>query len=555
MASVSFHHGTRVFQSGETPVLVRTAQTAVVGLIGTAPDADATKFPLNKPIQILRPSDALGLGEDGTLMNAIDSIFDQIGCPVIMVRVAEGETTAETWANLVGSQVAFTGVHAFRRAKPDGLYKPKLLHAPGFTQTSPPDGIASIAVTNGGGGYPATGTTVTVTGSGGAGAEARAVVEEGAVTSILVTKPGYGYTGEVTVTISDGVVAATATATVADGEVTAITVTNGGSGYKTAPAVSFSGGSGNGATATATIVDGVVTAIAVTNGGSGYSSTPTVTVAGGASGATATANKGSVMNPVVAEMMGVAESLKAMCYVDGPDSTDQAAVQYRGLINSGRVFVCDPKVLKFDIVEAINIPRPSSSIFVARQAKMDLEQGFWWAGSNTEIAGIVGTNRPIEYGLQSNYLNEHRINTIVNIDNTGFRTWGVWTCDSDPLWQFVSVRRTADAINEAIESAYLEFVDRPFSKANLKFMIEAGRAFLRTMELEGAILPGHDVWLLDSNTDVELAQGIVKLGIKFEPPAPMTDLRITSHRNIVSYTLLLNQVAQEISSGAMAAYA
>lgn len=477
MASVSFHHGTRVFQSGETPLLVRTAQTAVIGLIGTAAAADAIKFPLNKPIQLLRPADAEGLGADGTLMEAIDSIFDQVGCPIVMVRIEEGVDAAETWGNAVGNQVSFTGVHAFRRAKPDGLYKPKLLLAPGLTQTSPADGIASVAVGVAGSGYLQDTTVVTVAGStGGEGAELEAVVTAGAISAILVKKPGYGYAGILTVTIT-----------------------------------------------------------------------------GAGANATATATTGSVVNPVVAELMGVAEQLKAIAYVDAPDTTDQAAVQYRGLINSGRIFVCDPKVLKWDNDLDLYAPQPSSPIFAARQAKMDLEQGFWWAGSNTEIAGIGGTNRPIEYGLQSNYLNENRINTIVNIDNTGFRTWGVWTCDSDLLWQFVSVRRTADAINEALERAYLEFVDRPFSKANLKFMIEGGRAFLRTMELEGAILPGHDVWLLDSNTNEDLAQGIVKLGVKFEPPAPMVDIRITSHRNIASYTLLLNQVAQEIASGALAA--
>lgn len=474
MASVSFHHGTRVFQSAETPVLVRTAQTAVIGLIGTAEDADAVKFPLNKPIPILRPQDADGLGSDGTLADAIDSIFDQVGCPIVMVRVEEGATVAETWANLVGSQVAFSGVHAFRRAVSDGLYKPKLLLAPGFTQTSPADGIASIAVTAGGTGYVDGTTVVAIAGTGGVGAEARAVIEAGVITSILVTKPGYGYTGTITVTIT-----------------------------------------------------------------------------GAGTGAAATATKGATINPVVAELMGVAESLKAMAYVDGPDTTDQAAVQYRGLINSGRIFICDPKVLKFDTELAVNVPQPSSPIWAARQAKMDLEQGFWWAGSNVDVAGIVGINRPIEYGAQSNYLNENRVNTIVNINNTGFRLWGVWTCDSDLLWQFVSVRRTADAVNEALEAAYIEFVDRPFTKANLKFLIEAGRAYLRTMELEGAILPGSDVWLLDSNTDEELAQGIVKLGVKFEPPTPMVDVRITSHRNIAAYELLLNQVAQEISSGSL----
>ncbi|MDV2968924.1 phage tail protein, partial [Nitratireductor aquimarinus] len=98
MASVSFHHGTRAIQSAETPVIVRSARTAVIGLIGTAEDADDTKFPLNKPVQLLRPRDAEGIGADGTLPGAIDSIFDQVGCPIVMVRVAEGADTPATWA-------------------------------------------------------------------------------------------------------------------------------------------------------------------------------------------------------------------------------------------------------------------------------------------------------------------------------------------------------------------------------------------------------------------------------------------------------------------------
>jgi phage tail sheath protein FI len=129
MSSVSFHYGTRVFQSGEIPVPVRTAQTAIISLIGTAPDAYDVKFPLNKPILILRPSDAEGLVADGALTEAINSIFDQVGCPIILVRVEEGATTPETWANAVGSQVAFSGVHAFRRASP-AADAPRLFHRP-----------------------------------------------------------------------------------------------------------------------------------------------------------------------------------------------------------------------------------------------------------------------------------------------------------------------------------------------------------------------------------------------------------------------------------------
>ena len=150
----------------------------MIGLIGTAPGADAVKFPLDKPIRILRPSDAVGLGADGTLPDAIDSIFDQAGCPIVLVRVEEGVTMPATWANAIGSPVSFSGVHAFRRASSDGLYKPKLLLAPGLTQAAPADGVASITVTAPGGGYQPDKVTVTIGGTG-SGAQARAVVGDG----------------------------------------------------------------------------------------------------------------------------------------------------------------------------------------------------------------------------------------------------------------------------------------------------------------------------------------------------------------------------------------
>lgn len=476
MASVSFHHGSRVFESSETPMLVRLAQTAVIGLIGTAPDADPERFPLNKPIQILRPQDAARLGKTGTIIKALDSIFDEIICPVIIVRIENAETSAALWSNAIGDQVQFTGVHAFRRAALMGLYKPKLLIAPGLTQSASADGIASINLVNRGLGYKEDTTKLTITGTG-TGAEASALIgDNGEITSIIISKPGFGYTA-----------------------------------------------------------------------------TPVVTIEGDGTGATADANIGATMNPVVAEMIGVATKLRAHFYADGPDTTDEAAVQYRGLINSDRVSVCDPKVLKYDTENLYNVPEPSSAKYAAAQAAMDLSQGFWWAGSNVAVSGIVGVNRPVEYGTQSNYLNENRVNTIVNIDNEGFRLWGVWTCSSDLMWQFTPVRRTADTINEGIEKAYLKFVDKPFSTANLKFMIEGARSFMKLMESEGAILPGWNVWILDTNTDEEMVQGIFKLGVKFEPPAPMVDIRVTSYRNIASYTLLLNKVAQEISSGSLSA--
>jgi hypothetical protein len=76
-----------------------------------------------------------------------------------------------------------------------------------------------------------------------------------------------------------------------------IAITAAGSGYVTAPAVSFTLGSGDttglGAAATAVLTGGVVTAINITEAGTGYTVTPTVVIGappGGGVQATATAS-------------------------------------------------------------------------------------------------------------------------------------------------------------------------------------------------------------------------------------------------------------------------
>jgi hypothetical protein len=68
--------------------------------------------------------------------------------------------------------------------------------------------------------------------------------------------------------------------------VASVTLTNAGSGYRLPPAVSFSGGAGNGAAASATLR---VNSVTLSNRGSGYTSPPSVSFSGGAgSGAAVT---------------------------------------------------------------------------------------------------------------------------------------------------------------------------------------------------------------------------------------------------------------------------
>ena len=112
---------------------------SVVGLIGTAPEADAAVFPLDTPI-FMYSDDAVkrtALGTQGTMHDALTLINAQLGefqvaAKVVVVRVEEGDTVNETIANIVGNGIS-TGLEAFVQAGPLLGVIPRLICAPGFT--------------------------------------------------------------------------------------------------------------------------------------------------------------------------------------------------------------------------------------------------------------------------------------------------------------------------------------------------------------------------------------------------------------------------------------
>jgi phage tail sheath protein FI len=112
---------------------------SVVGLIGTAPEADLAVFPLDAPVFLYSDDAAkrIALGTEGTISDALTLINAQLGefqvaAKVVVVRVEEGGTVAETIANIVGDGIA-TGLEAFVQAGPLLGVIPRLICAPGFT--------------------------------------------------------------------------------------------------------------------------------------------------------------------------------------------------------------------------------------------------------------------------------------------------------------------------------------------------------------------------------------------------------------------------------------
>lgn len=456
----TFLHGVEVLELDTGIRPIRTVRSAVIGLVGTAPDADFNKWPANTPVMVTRRGEMTGLGQTGTLYKALDLIYDQAGAVVVVVRVEEGNTEGDTINNVVGGINELTGeyegVHAFLAAENAVGFAPRILIAPEFTHQRRSNSILSIAVSNQGAGYTSV-PAVTVTGGGGSGAVVRAIL---------------------------------------------------GTGANSGKVVEF-------------IID---------NAGQNYSSAPTITIApppaGGTQAVAGTVNRGPVRSEVLSEMLGIAQRLRAVIIADGPNTTDAAVIQMADDFGSDRIYVIDPWIIRNG--ESF----PASPCVAGLINKVDNERGFWWSPSNNEINGIEGTSRAIDFALgdytsRANLLNGLKIATIVR--EQGFRLWGNRSLSMDPKYAFLSVRRTADMVNESILRSHLWAVDRCITATYLEEVQESVRAYLRSLQARGAIL-GGDVWVdPELNDPVTISNGQVYFDFEFTPPYPAERVSFRSH--------------------------
>lgn len=133
---MAFKHGITVTEITSGARTLTAISTAIIGLVATAADADATTFPLNKPVLIADIDAAIGkAGVDGTLARSLRAIADQARPILVVVRVEEGADAAETASNVIGTVTAEgvkTGMQALLDAKSLLGVKPKILGTPGL---------------------------------------------------------------------------------------------------------------------------------------------------------------------------------------------------------------------------------------------------------------------------------------------------------------------------------------------------------------------------------------------------------------------------------------
>ncbi|HEH9401955.1 TPA: phage tail sheath protein [Aeromonas sobria] len=134
MALDQFHHGVRVVEVSEGNRTISTVATAVIGMVCTSEDADATYFPLDKPVLIANlPAAIAKAGSEGNLKKSLQTIYDTVNTIVIVVRVAKGADAAALTSNIIGTikpDGSYTGLKALERAAPVTTVKPRILCVP-----------------------------------------------------------------------------------------------------------------------------------------------------------------------------------------------------------------------------------------------------------------------------------------------------------------------------------------------------------------------------------------------------------------------------------------
>lgn len=283
---------------------------------------------------------------------------------------------------------------------------------------------------------------------------------------------------------------------------------------------------------------------------------------------------GSGDQTVAAALTSMAQTIRAVCCIDSAAGTTPAtAISNRGASNnafntsSDRAILCYPQEQFYDLgllptgvtlnsagaavqaVANVLVVGPYSPWFAGALAAKDLQNGYWWSPSNTQLNGPSGPDVTlyssiIDSAADVNNLNAQGIVTIFQGFATGLRVWGnrsaAYPTVTTPN-NFIPIRRTLDVVEESVQLAMLQFIDQPISNALISAILASVNAFIRSLIQRGALMPGSAATFNPAeNPATQVAAGQLVFDIDLMPPPPAE--RLTFNVN-VDITLLNNLVA------------
>ena len=506
----SYQHGVNIREETISPPSVRTVDASTIFVIGTAPDADVTskfgdgvednngekqggkKILYNEPFLLTSRTDANSddLGEIGTLPRALDSIFAQGNFKVIMVIIEEsGDIEAAAEVELDVAEFHSTTDETVLDGISGADDHWAIIHDDGkrylaFKNLPTGDGTKLTALT--------TGRVVEVYASGTSNLLQSYTIQD-----------AYDSTN-VRIQVDDGAASDGLTnGTDYDLKVAAVTAVNG----EVQTRANAQGDPSD--------LTGIYAALSAE---SAHGVKPRLLCAPGLD--TGSRPSGAA-NGLAAAMVIVADRLRAMAIIDGPNTTHKDVITYINDFDTPRAIVVDPAAL---ISTENGVEVQALSGFVAGViGRTDYDHGWWSSFSNKPIKGIVGLKRPIDSGhvnSRAQLMLDNGIWTVVN-DAGGYQFWGTDTpATSNPEYSFPNVQRTADILADSLEQSHRWAVAKGITKTYLSTVEQSVNDFIRTLVQKGALTGGLCYADADLNTEANIAKGEAHFNIEWTPVYP-----------------------------------
>lgn len=145
---MAIHHGIKYTEQNNAARVLKMASTAIIGLIATAHDADATFFPANTPVYVSDIEAFIAkAGTAGTLKKSLLALTEICRPQIIVVRVpdtAEAPADAQDIIGDVDANGHFTGIKALQSAKTLTGMTPKIIGTPGFNSVDVNNELGAI---------------------------------------------------------------------------------------------------------------------------------------------------------------------------------------------------------------------------------------------------------------------------------------------------------------------------------------------------------------------------------------------------------------------------
>jgi len=566
MSDPVFGISIRKVDEGARPVLA--ADLSTIGIVGPAPLADATIFPLDTPV-FINSNDMTKtkkLGEMGYLSDAVRGVNDQLGetqfaARIVIVRTAEGTDPdpaiklQQTISKIAGDSLNGTGMWAFLKSASKLGYTPRILTAPGYTSQMA-NGVGAIERTAAGAGY-VTDHMYPVEFSGGGPDAVQATghaygLSNGALGPIELELPGAWYDTPPTIVApppGHGVDSA------------AIAV--GGIGYQVGEQLILPDqvilevatiGAG-GAVLTTTVInpgflvgtetpgDIPVDPLSTTGSGTGAAFTLTWEILGTL--ATYTAEIVAGANPIVAGATSVCNQLLAHMIVESAGSSMQNDLDWRETMQSHRLIALSGGCRVMDPATSYIVIRPLAPRMAGILARRDHETGApFHSAANQAVQGIISPNREIGFNLtdsanEAQELLGANVGVLIRgeigddfaVASGGFVLISTDNVGEDELWRMYNVMRGRDYIHLGMLRALRFYLGRyNIVGHTVQAILNTMNFFLRDLQADNHIL-GYDVnFRTEGNSPEQIRLGHLTVGFKCEEPPVLKHLTIESAR-------------------------